>query len=289
MKKVLLTIGIILIALSIMAPEDKAEKLRHEDNGWEKEGQQFVVQMSCKFGIATAGEHADFKVKTILTINAGGKEYTETGERNIQKVEGASKDADGYVKIEPTYIQWDRDGGIFGGAASVQASASIVGPSGNDLGDVVESPPIMIEVWPDSPVKHDNNNWDYDPENDAIVVPLLAHAGIVDIITEGYQVEVDVDVWNDDEDQTYAGSGEGSAAIVKIPGQGGEYVQIQPALAYLDDGVSWNGDDDGTGIVSGTIKLVSDGTVHSITTFENQTVGFVIPPPDCGDEVCPED
>ncbi len=280
-KTTLLSCLLLVLFVSVLpAPEEKAEKLRYDDNGWEKEGQQFIVQMSCKFGIATAGEHADFKVRSILTINAGGKEYTETGERNIQKVEGASKDADGYIKIEPLEIPWDRDGGIFEGAASVTASISLVGPSGNVQGDVIVTPPTIIVMWPDSPVKHDDSNWDYDLKNDAIVVPLLAHSGIVDIITKGYQVKVDVDVWN--LDGSDAGSGEGSAAIVKIDGQGGEYVQIQPALAVLDDGVSWNGDDDGSGIVSGTIKLVSNGTVHSITTFEKQEVGFVIhePPPE---------
>jgi len=278
-KTTLLSCLLLVLFVSVLpAPEEKAEKLRHDDNGWEKEGQQFIVQMSCKFGIATAGEHADFKVRSILTINAGGKEYTETGERNIQKVEGASKDADGYIKIEPLEIPWDRDGGIFEGAASVQASASIVGPSGNVQGDVIVTPTTMVEVEGlASPVKMDDNGWEYDPKNNEIIVPLLARADIVDfLIKEGYQVTVYVDVSGD----FLTGSGKGSTPIVKVNPGDWDYVQIQPVLA--DAVVKWNGDDDGSGIVSGTIWLVKDETIRSTTTFGPQTVWFVThkPPPE---------
>jgi ABC-type proline/glycine betaine transport system substrate-binding protein len=44
MKKVLLTFGIILVALAVMAPApEKAEKLKVEDNDWDSETAQFVV------------------------------------------------------------------------------------------------------------------------------------------------------------------------------------------------------------------------------------------------------
>lgn len=137
MKKVLLTLGIILIALSIMAPApDKAEKLKHEGNGWDREGQQFVIKMFCKFGIATAGEHANFTTLTELTINAGEKTYyLESIGDNIQKVAGADNDADGYIEIEPTKIAWDREG--FEGVAKTEASITLLSPSGNVMGDAV--------------------------------------------------------------------------------------------------------------------------------------------------------
>ena len=56
--------------------------------------------MSCKFGIATAGEHAGFKVATTLQIVAGGTTSEAKGESEITKVEGAIKDADGFSAIE---------------------------------------------------------------------------------------------------------------------------------------------------------------------------------------------
>lgn len=272
MKKALLTVGIILVALSIMAPAtDKAERLKVDDQDWDREGAQFVVSMSCKFGIANAGEHANFTTRTKLTIVAGGKTYTEEGTGGIAKVAGATKDADGYIAIEPTKIAWDRQG--FTGDAGVTTSLTLVGPNGNTMGDaVVTITTVRIEEPPS--VKVDNNDWDYDPKNNAIVVPLLANSNIVD---KGYKVTVDVDVWNTDEKKTFAGSGRGSTDIVKVDDNEWDYVQIQPVLAVLKGTMGWNGDDDGTGIVSGTIELVDPlGNVISITTFENQTVGFVI-------------
>ena len=56
MKKALLVIGIILVALSIMAPDnEKAEKLKVDGHGWDNVS-QFTVDMSCQFGIATVAE-----------------------------------------------------------------------------------------------------------------------------------------------------------------------------------------------------------------------------------------
>jgi hypothetical protein len=280
MKKTILLAGLLLVLFVLVLfapPQDKAEKLRHEDNDWDRDGQQFIVQMSYKFGIATAGEHADFKARTTLTIDTGENVYTATGERVIQKVEGVDKDPDGYIEIEPTYIKWDS--GDFEGSTTVTSSISLVGPSGNVQGDVIVTPPTIIEVmWPDSPVKHDDNNWEYDPLEGDIIVPLLAHPDKVDFLqNEGYQVTVEVDVSGD----YLTGSGKGSAAIVKHDDQGWDYVQIQPVLA--DASVEWNGDDDGSGIVSSTIGLVRpDGSVYSTTTFGPQTVWFVThkPPPE---------
>lgn len=116
-------------------PEDKAEKLRYDENGWEKDGQQFVIQMSSKFGIATAGEHAGFKATTDLTIHAAGKTYQEKGECIIQKDPTAEKDADGYIRIQPTYIKWDREG--FEGIAKTEASINLLNPAGSVMGDAV--------------------------------------------------------------------------------------------------------------------------------------------------------
>ena len=134
-----------LMSLFTMGPApDKTEKLRHDDTSWDSVGQQFVVSMSCKFGIATAGEHAGFTARTTLVINTGGDPETVTGETVIQKADGAQKDADGYIAIEPTYIQWDRGG--FAGTASVESSTELVNPSGNVMGDAVTSvTDIIIE------------------------------------------------------------------------------------------------------------------------------------------------
>jgi hypothetical protein len=292
MKKALLTIGIILVALSVMAPDkEKAEKLRIDDQGWDSGTSSFVLNLSCQFGMATAAENSGkFTIRATIDIfDHDGNSLDTIVEEGLEinKVEGADKDTDHYVKIEPLELSWDRNGDIFEGVVSVTASASLVGPSGNVQGDAVVSTDEVLINHPSYPsVKINDEGWDYDPVKKAIVVPLLVDAKIVDFLIEkDYQVEVDVDVWNIDADDNIispAGFGEGSATIEVIPGQGGEYVQILPVLAVLDDGVSWNGDDDGSGLVSGKIKIFSELTTYSITSFMNQIVGFVIPCEDCG-------
>ena len=128
----------LLLSLFTMGPApDKTGKLRHDDTSWDRDAGQFVVSMSCKFGIATAGEHAGFTARTTLVINTGGDPLTVTSETAIQKAEGAQKGADGYIAIEPTNIQWDRGG--FAGTASVETSIELVNPSGNVMGDAVTS------------------------------------------------------------------------------------------------------------------------------------------------------
>lgn len=148
MKKIIALLLLLLVNVPmVLAPEDKAEKLIHDNTGWDREGQQFVVSMSCRFGIATAGEHAGFSLRVAVDIMADGKTYSEKGERGITKVEGASKDQDGYIAIEPMRISWDRGG--FVGDAGVTTSIQLVGPSGNEMGDPVSySGVITIEPQP---------------------------------------------------------------------------------------------------------------------------------------------
>jgi hypothetical protein len=133
----LLTAVMLLTGFSGMALAvgDKAEKLHHDNTGWDKESQAFVVTMSCKFGIATAGEHAGFTISTDLLITDGIDVFHyDNNVRGIAIVEGATKDADGYIEIEPQTIGWDRDGGSFTGQASVTVTTSLIGPGGKKVG-----------------------------------------------------------------------------------------------------------------------------------------------------------
>jgi hypothetical protein len=280
MKKVLLVIGFILVSLTIMAPNpEKAEKLKVNGHDWDRDPAQFVVSLTCQFGTATAGEHADFKIGANITIAADGKTYQLVGERNIVKAAGAEKDADNFIAIEPLTIDWP-EGKNFEGVASVTSSVSLVGPSGNVQGDpVIYTDSVLINDPLSPDVMIDDEDWDYDPEKNSIVVPLLADSKLVDFLqAEGYTVTVDVKVLNID--GSIAGSGSGSGNIVKVEDQDYDYVPIKPVFALLGEGVKWNGDDDGSGIVSGTILVLDpDGKVISTTTFDYITVGFVIHEP----------
>jgi hypothetical protein len=280
MKKALLTIGIILVALAIMAPApDKAEKLKVDNHDYARDAGQFVISMSCMFGIATAGEHANFTTRTVLTFEADGVPHTLQGTGGINKVDGATKDADGYIAIEPLTIGWDRNGGTFSGVVSVVATTQLVGPSGKDQGEaVVTYPDVTIEL---PPVMIDEEGWDFNSDANAIVVPLFAHIYFVKVPPEEtYSVRVDVDVFKKDEAKTLAGSGLGIGIIEKFGPGFGDFVQIPSVLAILDEGLEWNGDDDGSQIVTGQIKLF-DAAGNEVETmvFPEQVVGFIIPEP----------
>ena len=111
MKRMLTSLVVILVLSVLVMPsyaaaapqQDNREVLRIDDVIYETEQLQFVVQMSCKWGMANAGEHSDFRVKTILYIDWSSLGPLE-GERDVLKVEGEIKGQDGYVKIEPTYL-----------------------------------------------------------------------------------------------------------------------------------------------------------------------------------------
>jgi hypothetical protein len=141
-----------LMSLFTMGPAaDKAEKLKVDNQGWDREGEQFVIGLSCQFGIATAGEHADFMVRTELAIKKDdGNTYDLAGERDIKKVEGAEKDADNFIATEPIRIEWDRDGGNFTGEATVTVTTSLIGPSGKQVGDSITKVFEGIDIQPPS-------------------------------------------------------------------------------------------------------------------------------------------
>ncbi len=79
----------------------------------------------------------------------GGKEiFSVNGQDwDLVKAEGAEKDADGYIQIEPQRIEWDRNGGDFSGTATVEVTTRLVGPSGKLLGNPVSSK-VEVEIGP---------------------------------------------------------------------------------------------------------------------------------------------
>ena len=149
MKKKLQLVGFFVLVLivsltSIAAASDKTDKLKVDEQNYDIEAGQFIIQMSSKFGIATAGEHANFTVRTELTIKAGANSYDLSGERGITKVEGAVKDQDGFIAIEPIKVLWDSQG--FTDYADVATRVSLVGPNGKVIGDaIVQVSTVKIE------------------------------------------------------------------------------------------------------------------------------------------------
>ena len=101
---------------------------------WDSDGQQFVIELSCKFGLATAGEHADFKLSTSLEIDTELSTFSiELMDGGVHKQPGASKDK-GFITLEPQRIPWDRHGGTYEGKATVTTSVEIINPGGEVMG-----------------------------------------------------------------------------------------------------------------------------------------------------------
>lgn len=119
--------------------------LQINDISWDIEGQQFVIQMSCRFGLATAGEHADFKIVTNLEIVAGDATFYEHVETGISKVAGAEKDADGFIKLEALRIPLNIYGGWFTGKILFTINFLLLNPGGTGMTQI-DPPSLEIDA-----------------------------------------------------------------------------------------------------------------------------------------------
>lgn len=156
MRKTILLANLLLVLLTSAVPaaQNKEEKIRHDGQEWDSINQQFIIHMSCKFGIATASEHANFKARTTLNIYKGALEKLNvieelnviTTESDIIKMAGATKDQDGYIQIEPQSIPWDREGYV--GPVTTGVSTQMIAPSGSSVGETEIEQLPSVEVGP---------------------------------------------------------------------------------------------------------------------------------------------
>ena len=296
MKRVALVCGIILIALSIMAPgpPEQAEKLTYDNEDWDFEpsylgliegeylygvAPEGLDGLLCKFGLATAGEHADFTIG----VTFSGVRYDEEGwdydwstsaTAPFQKAPGALKDEDGYIAIELTdALSWNGDDDGDGYIVN-EVAISLLKPNGEVLGEsfTVDTGGTVVRGGTFAePLMIDDEGWDYAPEPNEMTIPLLADRFL---IGEGIFHAV-ADLSFKDLSGAATGTAFGGTLITfigePIPG----YMQIEPIVTNV---VDWNGDDDGTEIVSGTLSLVDEGgvEVHSMV-FTDIEVDLSLP------------
>ena len=152
---IMLVVMLTLSGLLAIAPASSAkpkgnvskEKLQIENVEWDKEAQEFVIEMSLKFGLATAGERAGFVVSTIMTIYTGESIYVIEPKGDIvRKVARAEKDATNMVSIEPQHIQWDRDGGTVIEIICVTFKFVLSNPGNEDSGGITQIDPPCLEL-----------------------------------------------------------------------------------------------------------------------------------------------
>ena len=156
MKKVLLVIGIILVALAVIAsgPPDQAEKLKIDDSDWDitpfyifnDETGLYDIGVEidgidCKFGLATAGEQADFTIGiTLAGVKIDGQDWdiywSEAVEVRFEKDPDDTRDEDGYIGVILTdLVSWngDDDGD---GYFVQEVDIGLITPGGNTLSEV---------------------------------------------------------------------------------------------------------------------------------------------------------
>ena len=109
MKNILLTIGIIFIALTnIGFAGPRAEKIKFDDDNWTYDPETGLLQVPllCRYGIATAGEHANFKASVYVEIHNldGSLAGTGRGSGQIEIIED-SWDSEHYVGIAPVLVE----------------------------------------------------------------------------------------------------------------------------------------------------------------------------------------
>ena len=148
MKKALLSFGIILIALAVMAPANtKAEKLKIDGNNWDSVTKEFTIGMLCQFGMATA---AEANGKFTVLVNLGIVDYDDNewdyeyigGEFDISKLDNAEK-VDGFIAIDPAVLEWngDDDGS---GNFKVDVTLTLLGPNGNPLSTTTVADSLLV-------------------------------------------------------------------------------------------------------------------------------------------------
>ena len=109
---------------------------------WDRQSQEFVIGMSLKFGLATAGEHAGFTVSSSLKIDTGEAVFViDPQEDSVHKAAGAKKVGRNMVMIEPQRIPWDRDGGMFTGTIIVTITIVLINPGGGGMTEI--NPPTI--------------------------------------------------------------------------------------------------------------------------------------------------
>jgi hypothetical protein len=156
MVLVLILSGLIAIAPASLAESEKdVSKMQINGLTWDTTNQAFVVEISLKFGLATAGEHADFLVGTTLNFDADGNSVTLSGESVIVKAEGATKDPDNMITIDPSFIPWDRNGGMFEGPVDVEVRVGLAkftigfDEKPNSANEITEVDDVVLGVFTD--------------------------------------------------------------------------------------------------------------------------------------------
>jgi hypothetical protein len=149
-RLVIAGIGITLVMVvwvpRAYAPQrEKPEKISIDNVQWNSQAQGFLVELSALFGLGTAGDNAEFTLRTVVEIADGGGNPIDVVEQSALVVtrEGSVPDADGFVSLAPQLIAWDRLAGTFAGPALVTVSSELRNPAARSIALASGSPIIL--------------------------------------------------------------------------------------------------------------------------------------------------
>ena len=101
----------------------------------------------------------------------------------------------------------------------------------------------------------DDTDWDYNPRTSQLEIPLLSSFGIARAGERaGFTVNVFVEIYNLDGSLAGVGEGSGEIQIIGDSRTAKQYVRIAPVYADVP-AADWNGDDDGSSIITGWIEV----------------------------------
>jgi len=125
----ILILGTLVVQDVYAPPPQKPEKLSIESLSWDGKSQEFLIEYLVQFGIAKAGDNANFRIFTTLTIVDEGNSFTESAGDRIE-LEPLATSPDSPVAIQ-VHIPFDPIANGVEGPVKVTVQAVILTPAEN--------------------------------------------------------------------------------------------------------------------------------------------------------------
>lgn len=113
-------------------PDDQPENLNLGGTGYSDETGDFAIKVSSRWGPATAGENARFKIAATLVITDDtGAVDTISGESDVRKAGDPAPGSED-VPLEDAIVHWGAKDGTYQGTVTVETTAKLT-KNGNPI------------------------------------------------------------------------------------------------------------------------------------------------------------
>ena len=261
MKKLAITLMVILAASLTMAGSSNSEKLKHDENNWDRQWEfiddpdsderdfRIQVNMLLHHGIAEAASNNGKFSILITAVDHDGNNWDTT---NPIAHDDTSWDKESKFVPVQGVVEWNGDDDGSGIIESI--SIALLGPSGKAMGSAVIAETGGVLYFAPTSVQHDDNDWD--SEASEFVLSMSATEEVVSYTEkQGWCVDavalivdgtnIDEYHWNSD-----------CQPIQRLPGAGPDlegFIAIEPLRIFWDRN---EGTYTGTAKVEVTTQLV---------------------------------